>query len=79
MNPGAWAAFASALTGAKVVGPATALAALRQGEEHGASEYEAALESGVPADCQRLIRTDLLPACRRHAEDLNRLLGGMNH
>jgi hypothetical protein len=75
-----WEAFASTAAGAaKVVAPATALAALRLGEEQGALEYEAALENPeVPPDTQRTIRLDLLAACHRHIEELNRLLGGMN-
>jgi hypothetical protein len=62
----------------KVIGPVTALTTLRYGEETEIGEYEAALENDeVRADCQRMIRTDLLPACRRHVEELNRLLGAM--
>jgi hypothetical protein len=79
-SPGPWAAFAADDTADKVIGPATALAALRQGEEHSINEYEAALENeDIHPECQNLLRTDLLPACRKHVEDLNRLLGGMNH
>jgi hypothetical protein len=78
---GPWGAFTSAVTAAaKKVGPATVLAALRQGEEHGISEYEAALENEhIHPNCQRIMRTDLLSACRKHVEELNRLLGGMDH
>lgn len=62
------------------VGPAAALAVLRQGEEYEINEYEAALESdGIHPDCLRRIRAGLLPACRKHVEELNRLLGGMDH
>src|SRR5262245_43460388 len=65
---------------ANVVGPAMALAVLRQGEEQGITGYEAALESaGIHPDCLRTIRATLLPACRRHVEQLNLLLGGMGH
>jgi hypothetical protein len=78
-SPGPWAAFACDTSAAKVIGPATALAALRQGEEYRVSEYEVALESvGIRPECQSLLRADLLPACRKHVEELNRLLGGMN-
>jgi len=75
-----WDAFASAVSGAApVIGPTTALAALQQGEEHLLAEYEAALENeALHPDCHRLIRTDLLAACRKHVEELNRLLGGMD-
>ena len=77
---GPWGAFTTAVTTtAKAIGPATVLAALRQGEEHGISEYEAALENEhIHPECHRTIRTDLLAACRKHIEELNRLLGGMN-
>lgn len=71
-----WGPFA-ATGGAKALGPATVLAALRQGEELGASEYEAALENEhIHPECLRLIRADLLTARRRHIDELNRLLGG---
>ena len=80
-SPGPWSAFAAVVTGAtKGIGPCTALAALRQGEEHGISEYESALENeGINPECHQLMRTDLLPACRKHVEELNSLLGGMHH
>jgi hypothetical protein len=65
---------------ANIVGPAMVLAMLRQGEEQGITGYEAALESeGIHPDCLRTIRCALLPACRRHVEQLNLLLGGMSH
>jgi len=80
-SAGPWGAFTAAVTTtAKAVGPATVLMALVQGEEHGVSEYESALENEhIPPDCQRAIRTDLLPACRKHIDELNRLLGGMSN
>lgn len=62
------------------ISPVTALAVLRQGEEHSINEYEAALENErIHSDCLRVIRAELLPACRKHIEELNRLLGGMGH
>ena len=80
-STGPWGTFTAAVTtAAKAIGPATVLAALRQGEEHGISEYESALENEhIHPDCHRMIRVDLLPACRKHVEELNRLLGGMDH
>jgi hypothetical protein len=79
-STGPWGAFTAAVTTtAKAIGPATVLAALRQGEEHGISEYEAALENEhIHPECHRILRIDLLAACRKHIEELNRLLGGMN-
>jgi uncharacterized protein (TIGR02284 family) len=78
---GAWGTFAAAVTGtAKAVGPGIVLAALKQGEEHGIGQYEAALENqDVHPDCHQLIRTDLLPACRKHVAELDRLIGGMDN
>jgi hypothetical protein len=74
---GVWGAFGSESAGAKAHGPATVLAMLRQGEENGITEYEAVLEGAeLHPDCLRAIQADLLPACRRHVEELNRLLGG---
>jgi hypothetical protein len=80
-STGPWGAFTAAVTtSAKAIGPATVLAALRQGEEYGISEYETALENEhIHPECQRTIRTDLLSACRRHIDELNRLLGGMSN
>ena len=80
-SSGPWSAFTAATpAGAKVVCPTTTLAALRQGEEHGISEYESALENDdIDPTCQHLMRTDLLPAGRKHVEELNSLLGGMHH
>jgi len=76
---GPWGTFASAVTGtAKIIGPATALSALRQGEEHEINGYEDGLQNeDVPSDCKAAIRTELLPRCREHVDELNRLMGGM--
>lgn len=77
-DAGVWGAFTAAVTAtAKALGPATVLAALRQGEEHGIAAYEDALgNDDIHPDCQRLIRGDLLPSCHKHVEELNNLLGG---
>jgi len=79
-SAGPWGAFTAAVTAtAKALGPATVLAALRQGEEHGIGAYEEALENNdIQPECHRMIRADLLPACHKHVEELNQLLGG-NH
>jgi hypothetical protein len=77
---GPWGACAAASSGeANVIGPATALAALRQGEEHAINEFEDTLKhENVNLDCKNLIRTNLLPISRKHVAELNRLMGGMN-
>jgi len=74
---GLWAAFAAVVTAkGKPPGPATALSALRQGEEYGVNQYEDALKNEhVNPECKEMIRVDLLPNCRKHIEELNRLLG----
>jgi len=76
-SSGPWGTFAAAVTAtAKLLGPSTALSALRQGEEHGINEYEEALENeDVHPDCKDMIRTDLLPKCRQHVAELERHLG----
>jgi hypothetical protein len=78
-SSGPWGTFAAAVTGAaKAFGPGTALSALKQGEEHGINEYEEALDNAdVNPECKNLIRNDLLPRCRRHVTELDRLMGGM--
>lgn len=77
-SPGLWPAFsATAAPGAKAVGCATVLAALRQCEEFAIGAYEDALShEDIHADCHRLIGGELLPATRNHVDELNRLLGG---
>jgi hypothetical protein len=76
---GPWGACAAAIIGeANMIGPATALAALCQGEEHTINEFEDTLKhENVNLDCKTLIRTNLLPTSRKHVAELNRLMGGM--
>lgn len=73
---GAWGVFAKAVEGtAKLFGNTAALKALKEGEESGISSYEAALkDNSLPADCQTLIRTKLLPQTRAHIPVLDRLM-----
>jgi hypothetical protein len=74
---GTWGAFGTRVAAAKALGPATILAMLQQGEESSITEYEAALEEAeLQLDCLRTIQAELLPTCRQHVEELNRLLGG---
>ena len=81
-SPGPWCRCAAAIgeTTAehKTTNPCTALAALRQGEEQVANEFENSLQiEKVDPECKHLIRTNLLPTTRKHVEELNRLMGGM--
>lgn len=77
---GPWGACAAAIGGeANVLGPATALAALRQGEEHSINELEDTLtHEEMHPDCKNLIRSNLIPTSRRHVAELDRLMGGMS-
>lgn len=76
---GPWGAFATLVTGtAKIIGPQSVLAALKQGEEHGISQYEKALENdGLTAECKHVIRTDLLPRCLKHVGQLELMIASV--
>jgi Domain of unknown function (DUF2383) len=73
---GAWAAFAAAVTGtAKVFGPAAALGAIKEGEDYGIGQYENALaDPDVGAADKELVADQLLPRCKRHVADLQRMI-----
>lgn len=75
-DSGVWGTFAKAVAGtAKLFGNAAAMKALKEGEEHGINDYEKALkDDALPAECQALIRTTLLPRCRTHVAALDRLM-----
>jgi uncharacterized protein (TIGR02284 family) len=72
---GPWGAFAKAVEGtAQLFGDTAALKALKEGEEHGLTNYEDALEDkDLPEDCKALIR-GLLVKQREHIAILDRLL-----
>jgi len=74
---GSWGVFAKAIEGsAKLLGDATALRALRQGEQSGLSSYESALDDEtLLADCKNYVRTTLIPQTREHIAVLDRLIG----
>jgi hypothetical protein len=74
---GVWGGFGPGAEQAKALGPAATLAMLRQAEENAITAYSAALErAGLSTDCLRVVQAEVLPACRGHVEELNRLLGG---
>lgn len=75
---GAWGTFAKAVEGvAKIFGDTAALKALKEGEEHGLKDYQAALEDkNLPADCQALIR-GLMEKQRAHIGVLDRLMASL--
>jgi len=71
---GTWGAFAKTWTAAsKLFGNTAALSALKQGEEHGLSDYEAAVQSDdLPPECKALVRDTLMPQTREHLQVLDR-------
>ena len=73
---GAWGVWAKTVEGAaKIFGNASAVKALKEGEEHGIKDYEDALnDPNLPADCKDLIRNRLLPQTRSHVPVLDRFL-----
>jgi hypothetical protein len=74
---GVWGGFGPGAGQARALGPAATLALLQQAEENAITTYAAALErAGLSVECLRVVQTEVLPACRRHVEELNRLLGG---
>lgn len=75
-SSGVWGTFAKAWEGtAKLFGNSAALSALKQGEERGISDYEAALQdANLAQDCKDLIRTQLLPKTRDHVQVLDQVI-----
>jgi uncharacterized protein (TIGR02284 family) len=77
---GAWGAWAKTVEGtAKLFGNASALKALKEGEEHGIKEYDSALASAdLPTDCKDLIRNQLLPKTRIHVATLDQIMNSIS-
>ncbi|MBC8126802.1 MAG: DUF2383 domain-containing protein [Gloeobacteraceae cyanobacterium ES-bin-144] len=71
-SSGLWGTFATTVEGvATLFGESPALIILQQGEEHGISQYEDALEDDELSEAvKNLIRETLLPAQRRHLVEL---------
>ena len=73
-SSGVWGTFAKSVEGtAKAFGDAAALKALKEGEEHGLKDYDAALDRVDPAT-REIIAADLIPAQQRHIQVLDSLL-----
>ncbi len=71
---GAWGAYAKTIQAtASLFGDASALKALKEGEEHGLKDYREAIES-VDEPARRLITESLLPAQQRHITTLDALI-----
>jgi len=75
-SSGIWGKLTAAITGtAKLLGPATALGTLKQGEEYGIGQYENTLtDPEVDTDDKDLIRYRLLPRCHSHVQALDRMI-----
>ncbi len=73
---GAWGTWARFVEGtAKVFGQNAALKALKEGEQQGVKDYEAALKGGELADeCRNLINTKLLLQTHEHIAALERMM-----
>lgn len=74
-SSGAWGMLAKSLTGSsKVFGKETALKALKEGEEHGRSQFENAYKNPeLPEDLRETLRQKLIPAQERHLASLESL------
>jgi rubrerythrin len=73
-SSGAWGAWAKTVEGAATIfGDASALKALKEGEEHGLKDYEEALD-GVGDSARALIMTRLIPDQQRHLEILDGMI-----
>lgn len=75
-SSGAWGTFAGLVEGtAKLFGRTAALKALKEGEESGIDDYESALDNPeLPLECRLMISDHLLPRCREHVGQLDRLM-----
>jgi hypothetical protein len=78
-SSGPWGTFATVVAGtAMALGMKPLLGALRQGEEHGISAYQKAVNSDVTDSCRSLIEGELLPRCRQHVTSLQHLSTNLN-
>lgn len=73
-SSGPWGAWAKIVEGtAKLFGDASALKALKEGEEHGLKDYEEALDD-VDEATRSLITSHIIPNQRRHIQTLNGMM-----
>jgi uncharacterized protein (TIGR02284 family) len=73
-SSGAWGGLVQAAEGAaRLLGPETALKALREGEEHGLRDYRDAL-SELDPESRRLVQDALLPAQLLHLQALDAMI-----
>jgi uncharacterized protein (TIGR02284 family) len=73
-SSGAWGAYAKAIEAtAKLFGDASALKALKEGEEHGLKDYREALDD-LDESTRRLVAEVLIPAQQRHITTLDAMM-----
>jgi uncharacterized protein (TIGR02284 family) len=78
-SSGPWGSWAKTVQGvAKLFGDASALKALKEGEEHGLKDYEEALDD-VDEASRTLIATRLIPNQRRHIATLDGMIEKVAH
>jgi uncharacterized protein (TIGR02284 family) len=80
-DSGIWGMFAKAVEGgAKLFGENSALAALKQGEETGRSQYESAIDNeDVMSDFKPVIKSELLPRQIKHIRQLDTIMNSNQH
>jgi uncharacterized protein (TIGR02284 family) len=77
-SSGAWGAWAKVVEGtAKLFGDASALKALKEGEEHGLKDYREAIDD-VDESARELITNNLIPAQVRHIGVLDAMIAKIN-
>ena len=77
-SSGAWGAWAKTVQGvAKLFGDASALKALKEGEEHGLKDYEEAIDD-VDETSRNLILSRLIPNQKRHIATLDGMIEKIN-
>lgn len=76
VSSGVWGAWAKLVTSAATLfGDSAALKILKEGEEHGVKNYEAALaDENLDAECRQLINAMMIPRQLTHIETLDRLM-----
>ena len=79
-SPGLWGAFASLMgDAAGLMGMATVIAALKQGEQVGINEYEEVLRNDeVDAECREYLLNRMIPDGYRHLLELDHMLAQDN-
>lgn len=74
-SSGAWGAWAKLVQGSSnLFGDAAALKTLKEGEEHGLKDFQAAVEDVDPASMD-LLQNQMIPAQQRHIALLDQLIG----